>query len=211
MGGETAILYGFRFSSCSWRVRAALHIKGIPFVEKNVDIVKQLSHLCEEYRRINPAQKVPSLVIDGETVVESMAILQYIEDTRPRPSLTPDKPLSKTRMREICETIVSGIQPLQNVSLRSWFECEEKYLQKGRQVIDRGLQTLEALLQKSAGSYCVGDQLTMADLCLVPQVFNATNRFKMNVDNYVTVSKLYQKLLEEETFKATHPKNVNPE
>ncbi|XP_060809876.1 probable maleylacetoacetate isomerase 1 isoform X2 [Amyelois transitella] len=204
------VLYGYRFSSCSWRVRAALHLKRIPFEERQVDIVKNLSHLTEEYKLINPAQKVPTLIIDGETLVESMAILQYLEDTRPQPSLTPAKPLPKARMREICEIIVSGIQPLQNIGLRQLFASEEKYLQNGRDVCERGLQTLETLLKKTAGTYCVGDKITMADLCLVPQMFNATNRFKVKADKYLIVTKLYRKLLEEEVFQVTHPKNLSP-
>ncbi|RVE43514.1 hypothetical protein evm_011848 [Chilo suppressalis] len=208
MTAEKVILYGYKFSSCSWRVRAALHLKGISFEERPVDIVRNLGQLSEEYRAINPAQKVPALVIDGETLVESMAILQYLEDTRPEPKLTPSSPLGKARMLEICETIVSGIQPLQNSGIKRHFETEEQYNKFTQHWCDRGLRTLEDLLSKRSGRYCVGDQLTLADLCLVPQLFNATTRLQLTLDKYPTLSNLYEMLLEENIFKQTHPKNI---
>ncbi|XP_026764249.1 probable maleylacetoacetate isomerase 1 isoform X2 [Galleria mellonella] len=211
MGGESrAILYGFWSSSCSWRVRAGLNLKSIVFEERNIDIVKEQSQLTDKYKNINPSQKVPALIIDGQTLVESMAILQYLEDTRPEPRLTPNDPLQKARMREICETIVSGIQPLQNIGLKSHFTTEYQYQQFTKYWCDRGLQTLENLLQKTTGLYCVGDQITMADLCLVPQLFNATTRLELSLDKYPTLSRLYKNLLKEKVFEETHPKAVRP-
>ncbi|XP_028157316.1 probable maleylacetoacetate isomerase 1 [Ostrinia furnacalis] len=137
--------------------------------------------------------------------MESMAIIDYLEDTRPGPKLTPESPLAKARMREICEIIVSGIQPLQNFGLKPQFDTEEQYLKFSRHHCERGLQTLEELLKKSSGSYCVGDQLTVADLCLVPQLFNITTRLGMTIDKYQTLSALFAKLLAEPVFKETHP------
>ncbi|CAK1599585.1 unnamed protein product [Parnassius mnemosyne] len=202
-------LYAFWLSSCSWRVRAGLHFKKIPFEEKPVDILREKRHLTEEFRTINPAQKVPALVIDGTTITESMAILQYLEETRPEPTLMPNTPLLRTRMREICEIIVSGIQPLQNVGLQSHFETKEKFHTFTKYWTERGLQTLEKQLKNTSGLYCVGDQISMADLCLVPQLYNAVTRFQMDLKQHPTVSKLYESLLQQEVFKETHPKNIN--
>ncbi|XP_026323959.1 probable maleylacetoacetate isomerase 1 [Hyposmocoma kahamanoa] len=134
-----------------------------------------------------------------------MAILQYLEDTRPEPSLTPANLLQKTHMRAICETIVSGIQPLQNLGLRPRFDTEQQFQKFALYHTERGLQTLEELLKKTAGEFCVGDQLTMADLCFVPQLFNATTRTQLDISKYPTVSKLYEGLLKKEVFKETHP------
>ncbi|KAM3966750.1 glutathione S-transferae zeta 2 [Aphomia sociella] len=206
IGKNRAILYGHWLSSCTWRVRAALALKRIPFEERHIDIVKQQSQLTEQYKNINPAQKVPALIIDGETLVESMAILQYLEDTRAEPRLMPADPLQKARMREICEIIVSGIQPLQNTGLKSHFETQQQYEKFTIYWCDRGLKTLEDLLKKSNGSYCVGDQLSMADLCLIPQLYNATTRFALKLDKYPTLSKLNSSLLKEKVFQDTHPK-----
>ncbi|XP_059047477.1 probable maleylacetoacetate isomerase 1 [Achroia grisella] len=211
VGENRAILYGYWLSSCSWRVRAALNLKNIIFEEQNVDIVKDQSQLTNEYKTINPAQKVPALVIDGETLVESMAILQYLEDTRPEPRLAPNDPLQKARMREICEIIVSGIQPLQNVGLKSHFKTDQQYQEFTKYWCNRGLQTLEDLLRNCTGPYCVGNQITMADLCLVPQLYNATNRLELTLDKYPTLSRLYGTLLKEKVFKVTHPKAIRPQ
>ncbi|XP_075986995.1 putative maleylacetoacetate isomerase 1 [Anticarsia gemmatalis] len=203
-----AVLYAYWMSSCSWRVRAALTLKKIPFEERSVDIVKARNQLTEEYRSINPAQKVPALCIDDAVLVESMAIIQYLEETRPAPSLTPNTPLLRARMREICETVVAGIQPLQNVGLKSHFETEDQFQKFTRYWSERGLKTLDDLLRKSAGKYCVGDQITIADICLVPQVFNAISRYSLDVTKFPTVSKLYETLLTERVFQETHPKSV---
>ncbi|XP_035430575.2 probable maleylacetoacetate isomerase 1 [Spodoptera frugiperda] len=208
MAENRAILYAFWLSSCSWRVRAALHLKGIPFEERSIDIVKTNQQQTEQFRAINPAQKVPALVIDNVTLVESMAIVQYLEDTRPEPALTPKTPVLRARMRELVEVVVSGIQPLQNNGLQSQFPTTEQYTKFTRYWTDRGLQTLEDLLQKSAGEYCVGDQITLADLCLVPQVYNAVGRHALDISKYPTVSRLYEKLLKEKVFKETHPKVI---
>ncbi|XP_045455687.1 probable maleylacetoacetate isomerase 1 [Melitaea cinxia] len=203
-----AVLYGFWLSSCTWRVRATLQLKNIAYVEQPVDIIRERSQLTDEYRAVNPSQKVPALVIDGATLVESMAIIQYLEETRPKPSLLPNTPLLRARMREICETVVSGIQPLQNIGLLSHFHSEDQYKQFTKYWTERGLQTLEELLQKSAGKFCVNDQLSMADVCLVPQLYNAVTRHKLGLDKFPTVSKLYETLLKEKTFSETHPKNI---
>ncbi|KAJ8734658.1 hypothetical protein PYW08_013908 [Mythimna loreyi] len=208
MAENRAVLYAFWLSSCSWRVRAALHLKRIPFEERPVDIVKENQQLTDEYRSINPNQKVPALLIDNETLVESMAIVQYLEDTRPEPALTPKSPLQKARMRELCEIVVSGIQPLQNVGLRPQFETTEQYVKFTKYWTDRGLKILEDMLQKTSGKYCVGDQLTIADLCLVPQLYNAITRHKLDISKYPTVSKLYHELLKEKVFQETHPEKL---
>ncbi|XP_052737166.1 probable maleylacetoacetate isomerase 1 [Bicyclus anynana] len=209
LAGETrAILYGFWLSSCSWRVRATLAYKQIPFEEKSIDIVKQRTQMTDEYRKLNPSQKVPALIIDDTTLVESMAILQYLEETRRTPSLLPNTPLLRARMREICETIVSGIQPLQNIGLKPHFSIEEQYSVFTKYWTRRGLQTLEDLLQKTSGSYCVGDQLSMADLCLVPQLYNAVTRHQLKLEEYTTVSKLYETLLKEKCLSDTHPEKI---
>ncbi|XP_047538292.1 probable maleylacetoacetate isomerase 1 [Vanessa atalanta] len=209
MATETrAILYGFWLSSCSWRVRAALHLKDISYVERSVDIVNKRSQLTDEYRVINPSQKVPALIIDGATIIESMAILQYLEDTRPKPSLMPRTPILRARMREICETVVSGIQPLQNVGLLGHFDSKDQYINFTKYWTERGLYTLEDLLQKSSGQFCIENQLSMADLCLVPQLYNAVTRHKLSLDKFPTISKVYETLLEEKTFSDTHPENI---
>ncbi|CAB3254746.1 unnamed protein product [Arctia plantaginis] len=205
-----AILYAYWLSSCSWRVRAALTLKKIPFEERTVDIVKEKKQFTEDYRAINPAQKVPALAIDNVVLVESMAIIQYLEETRPQPALIPKTPLLRARMREICEIVVSGIQPLQSFGLKPQFETEDQFQKFTKHFSERGFETLEDLVQKSAGKYCIGDQITIADICLVPQFYNAYSRYSLDLAKYPTISEIYNTLLQHEVFQKTHPKNVKP-
>ena len=109
-----AILYSYWRSSCSWRVRLALLLKGVDFEYKGVHLVKDGGHQNqEEYKKLNPAQRVPALIIDGHTLSESMAICEYLEETRPtEASLFPKDPYEKYLVRQIAETINSAIQPL---------------------------------------------------------------------------------------------------
>lgn len=110
--------------------------------------------------------------LDGHTLVESIAIMHYLEETRPQPPLLPADPYDRCKVREICEIIVSGIQPLQNLGLLTHIDAEKR-MDWAQHWIMRGFDAIEKLLSASAGRYCVGDQISMADCCLVPQVFNA--------------------------------------
>lgn len=123
----------------------------------------------------NPMRYIPALEIDGHTLIESMAIMQYIEETRTQPALLPHDAYKRAQVRAICEVIVSGIQPLQNIGVLNHMgnylgENERKWSQHW---IIKGFIAIEKLLSNSAGKYCVGDEITLADCCLIPQVFNA--------------------------------------
>lgn len=111
-------------------------------------------------------------ILDGHTLVESIAIIHYLEETRPQQPLLPQDPFKRCKVRELCEIIVSGIQPLQNLGLLVHLS-EEKKMNWAQNSIARGFDAIEKLLSASAGKYCVGDYISMADCCLVPQVFNA--------------------------------------
>lgn len=124
----------------------------------------------------NPMNYVPAIDIDGETLIESMAIMEYLEEMRPEVALMPKKPLIRAQVRAICSIIVAGIQPLQNTSVLNKIgdlsskEEEERWSQHW---IIKGFNAIENILRNTAGKYCVGDQITLADCCLIPQVFNA--------------------------------------
>ncbi|XP_052638785.1 maleylacetoacetate isomerase isoform X3 [Harpia harpyja] len=176
MASEKPILYSYFRSSCSWRVRIALALKGIAYDVVPVNLLK-----------------------DGG---QQLAIIHYLEDTCPNPRLLPQDLKKRAQVRMIADHIVSGIQPLQNLSILK--QMGEKKMEWARNCIASGFQALEQTLQHTAGCYCVGDEVSMADLCLVPQVFNA-ERFKVDMGPYPTITRINKALLELEAFKVSHP------
>ncbi|KAJ8673259.1 hypothetical protein QAD02_004521 [Eretmocerus hayati] len=198
------VLYSYWLSSCSWRVRIALNLKEIPYEIRPIHLQKGSGeHHTDEFRKINPMERVPALHIDNVTLIESMNILNYLEETRPHYPLMPKDPVKRARVREICEVIVSGIQPLQNVAVIDHVG-DERRLQWAQYWINKGFTAVEELLLLSAGKYCFGDEITLADCCLVPQVYNA-RKFRVDVESYPTIFKVDRNLKDHPAFVATHP------
>ncbi|XP_007661065.1 maleylacetoacetate isomerase isoform X3 [Ornithorhynchus anatinus] len=198
------ILYSYFRSSCSWRVRIALALKGITYETIPVNLIKDGGQqFTGEFQAMNPMQQVPALKIDGITISQSLAIIEYLEETRPSPSILPRDPKKRASVRMISNVIAAGIQPLQNLSVLKQVE-QEKQLAWAQQCICQGFKALEQILQGTAGKYCMGDEVSMADLCLVPQVANA-ERFKVNLAPYPTIKRINEALLNLEAFQVTHP------
>ncbi|XP_018300048.1 probable maleylacetoacetate isomerase 2 [Mycetomoellerius zeteki] len=200
------VLYSYWRSSCSWRVRIALNLKEIPYDIKPVSLVKSGGEQhSNEFREINPMEQVPALHIDNHTLIESLNILQYLEETRPNRPLMPADPVKRARVREICEVIASGIQPLQNLVVLIYVG-EERKKEWAQHWITRGFTAVEKLLSSSAGKYCVGDEITLADCCLVPQIFNA-RRFHVDLRPFTTILRVDRHLEHHPAFTAAHPNN----
>ncbi|XP_025904055.1 maleylacetoacetate isomerase isoform X2 [Nothoprocta perdicaria] len=203
MASEKPILYSYFRSSCSWRVRIALALKGIAYNQVPVNLLKDGGQQhSAEYKTLNPMQQVPTLKIDGITISQSLAIIHYLEETQPNPRLLPQDLKKRAQVRMISDHIVSGIQPLQNLSVLE--RVGEKKMEWAQHCIKSGFQALEQILQHTAGRYCVGNEVSMADLCLVPQVFNA-ERYKVDLAPYPTIMRINKALLELEAFKVSHP------
>ncbi|XP_028420899.1 maleylacetoacetate isomerase isoform X2 [Perca flavescens] len=197
------VLHGYFRSSCSWRVRIAFALKGIEYDQAPVNLIKDGGQQhTEQYKALNPMQQVPAVEIDGITLSQSLAVIQYIDETRQGPRLLPADPKKRAQVRMISDVIASGIQPLQNLYVIQKIGAEK--VQWAQHFIDRGFQALEPILKQTAGKYCVGDEISMADICLVPQVYNA-ERFKVDVGQYPTIKRLNQTLVEIEAFKVTNP------
>ncbi|KAM9708959.1 maleylacetoacetate isomerase isoform 2-T2 [Menidia menidia] len=197
------VLYGYFRSSCSWRVRIAFALKGIEYEQSPVNLIKDGGQqVSEQYKAVNPMQQVPAVTIDGITLSQSLAVVQYIDETRPGPRLLPVDPKARAQVRMISDLIASGIQPLQNLYVIQ--KMGEEKVQWAQHFINRGFQALEPILKQTSGKFCVGDEISMADICLVPQVYNA-ERFKVDVGQYPTIKRLNETLVEVEAFKVSHP------
>ncbi|XP_032237128.1 maleylacetoacetate isomerase isoform X2 [Nematostella vectensis] len=199
------VLYSYFRSSCSWRVRTALALKGIEYEYHPIHLLKDGGEQhSDDYKKMNPIGEVPTLIIDGHTLTQSIGIMEYLDETRPDPPLLPrGDPHKRALVRQISMTIASGIQPIQNLKVLQYVGPDKK-VEWGHYWIDRGFQCLEKMLVQTAGKYCVGDDITMADLCLVPQVYNA-NRFKVDMSRYPTIARIHEALEQVDAFKEAHP------
>lgn len=188
-------LHEFWRSSSSWRVRWALAYKGVPYRSIPVDLHAG-AHRSPAYLQINPAGTVPCLVIDGQSLHESVAIIEWLDEIHPTPPLLPADPLARARIRQLVQVINADTQPLQNMLPQRTHSDDPAEQQRWAQFwIARGLQTYEALLPPETGRYSVGDAVTMADLFLGPQCANA-ERFGVALANTPRVEKIYGALLE---------------
>ena len=135
-----------------------------------------------------------------------MAILQYLDEKYPTPALFPKSSKDKALVWQLCETINSGIQPLQNLNVLQWVKTQYGVDPQdwSHKWIEKGLIALERQLQTTAGTFCLGGHITAADLCLVPQVYNA-HRFKVNMDQLPKIQKIYEACEKLEAFKLAHP------
>lgn len=202
-------LYSYWRSSCSWRVRIALAIKGVQYDTVAVHLVKDGGQQHDdEFKEKNPMAQIPVLVYDGASLSQSMAIIEFLEEQHPKPSLLPANSVDRAKARAIAETIASGIQPLQNLSVLQKIGSEKK-MGWAHDVIDAGLAAVEKMVSGTAGTYCVGDSVTIADLCLIPQIYNAT-RFKVDISKYPTLVKIQEACEQLDAFKVSHP-NVQPD
>ncbi|HJV87655.1 MAG TPA: maleylacetoacetate isomerase [Noviherbaspirillum sp.] len=205
-------LYTYFRSSAAYRVRIALNLKGLAYETVPVHLLRNGGEqLQERYRTINPAGLVPSLQ-DGEHILtQSLAILEYLEEAWPDTPLLPAEPLNRARVRAMAQTIACEIHPLNNLRVLKYLTgtlkaSEEEKTRWYRHWTEAGLRTLEALLAHApqTGAFCHGDAPTIADCCLVPQVFNA-QRFDVDMSAYPTVMAIHARCGELAAFAAAHP------
>jgi len=211
---STVTLYSYWRSSCSWRVRIALAMKEIQYDYVAVHLLNNGGEqLAENYATKNPSRELPTLEIDGLCLAQSVPIIEYLEETRSNgPHLLPSDPAQRAVVRRVSEIIASGIQPVQNLRVLKYVmakheEPAEKTKQKlawGKHWITDGFVALEAVLADTAGTCCVGDEVTMADCCLVPQVYNA-NRFGCDMTKFPIITKINEHLCQLSPFIAAHP------
>ena len=209
-------LYSYWRSSCSWRVRIALELKDIEYSYKAIHLLENGGEqFSNEYTEMNPNQRLPTLVIDGHTLSQSAAILEYLEETRnTNCCLLPTDAFKRAKVREICGVIGSDIQPVQNLAIlrkiMGLVEGEKKSETKmkwGHDIIDRGFKAVEAILKQTSGKYCLGDALTLADVFLVPQVYNAV-RFEVDMTQFPNIQRINTELESIPAFQKAHPSKM---
>ncbi|CAG8516298.1 glutathione S-transferase [Gigaspora rosea] len=194
MSSEKPILHSYYRSSCSWRVRTCLDWKGIDYEYCPVDLLEG-DQKKEEYSEINPYKLVPTLIIDGNVLSQSVAILEYLEETRPEKPLLPKDPYKRALVRSLVQAIAGDIQPLQILKLYNILK-----------VLEAIKTRVEKQLAKTSNKYCVGDEVTLADVCLLPQVYKA-NRFEIDMTKFPLIQRIANDLSELDAFKKAHPQN----
>lgn len=204
------LLYGYFRSSAAYRVRIALNLKGLAYDNRFIHLAKN-DQLSDDYARLNPQKQVPALV-DGEALLtQSLAIIEYLDETHPAPAFLPADPAEKARVRALALAIACDIHPLNNLRVLRYLVKEmglpeEKKNEWYHHWVVSGLQAVEKMLagNPATGRFCHGDSPTMADICLVPQVANA-RRFNCDLSACPTVERIDAECRKLEAFAKAAP------
>jgi maleylpyruvate isomerase len=204
------VLRSYWRSSCSWRVRIGLNWKQLSYDIVPVHLVADGGHQhTDEHRALNPMRELPVLLVEGKPLAQSVAILEYLEETYPEPPLLPKSPLDRARVRQMTEVVNSGIQPVQNLRVMQRLGREYELPRTdqvgwSREWIAQGLVALETLVSAHGGRYSFGDAVSFADLCLVPQLYNA-RRFDVDMSAFPALTAVESELVSLPAFVAAHP------
>jgi maleylacetoacetate isomerase len=204
-------LHGYFRSSAAFRVRIALNLKGLSYEAVSVHLVKDGGHNRRpEFRAINPQMRVPALVAPGgEILIQSLAIIEYLDETHPEPPFLPKEPIARAKVRALAQLIACDIHPLNNTSPLRYLKNQ---MGREQSAIDawyhhwvcEGFAALEALIEP--GPYACGKAVTLADICLVPQVYNA-RRLKVPLDAFPKIVGVEAACLELPAFDRARPEN----
>ena len=204
-------LYSYFRSSAAYRVRIALNFKGIAYEIAPVHLVKDGGHNKRpEYRAVNPQMRVPALVTDaGDVLIQSLAIIEYLDETHPEPPLLPRDPLGRAKVRALAELIACDIHPLNNIGPLRYLKNQMSQEQSAIDAwyhhwIVTGFEALETLIEPAP--YACGARVTLADLCVVPQVYNA-RRLKVPLDKFPKIVGVEQACLALAAFDRARPEN----
>ncbi|WP_430391408.1 maleylacetoacetate isomerase [Dyella sp. 20L07] len=209
---QDLVLYGYWRSSAAYRVRIALNLKGLAYESRAVHLVNNGGEQhAPAYQALNPQQLVPCLIDRGQAFTQSMAIIEYLDETRPAQPLLPSDPVGRARVRALAQVVGCDVHPLGNLRvlqhLVAQFGADDAA--KGvwsRHWIAEGFRALEVMLAGNAatGGFCHGDTPGLADACLVPQVYNAV-RWKLPMDDYPTIRRIHEACEALEAFQRAAP------
>jgi maleylacetoacetate isomerase len=202
------ILYDYYRSSAAYRLRIALNLKQVAYEQRPVNLVEG-EQQSAEYKKLNPQGLVPMLEIDGHRITQTMAIIGYLDQKFPNQPLVPAAAEIRAHVIALCLVIVADIHPLQNLRVGKYLADvlgvgDDQRLRWNAHWITEGLPALEALAKPQAGAFLFGDGPTAADICLVPQMYNA-RRYKVPLDDYPTLLRAEENANKLEAFAAAHP------
>lgn len=205
-------LYTYFRSSAAYRVRIALNLKGLAYEAVPVHLLKDGGRqLQDDHRDINPSALLPALVDEGATLTQSLAIIEYLDEVHPLAPLLPRDALGRARVRALAQMVACDIHPLNNLRVLKYLKHTLAVQEEAKNAWYRhwvcvGLAAIEAHLARDAdtGRFCHGDTPTVADCCLIPQVFNA-QRFAVDLGPYPTIARIDAACTELPAFAAAHP------
>jgi maleylpyruvate isomerase len=207
-----ALLHGYFRSSTAFRVRIALNLKGLAY-DQTFRHLRKGEQRAPDYLKLNPQGLVPTLEIDGQVLTQSLAIIEYLEETRPTPALLPNDAAGRARVRALAHMVALEIHPINNLrvleDLKTRFGADDAGAAGWfRHWVGETFGALETRLARDpqTGRFCHGDTPTLADICLVPQVINNT-RFNVDMTPYPTISRIHAACVELEAFKKALPAN----
>jgi maleylacetoacetate isomerase len=205
-------LYGYFRSSAAFRVRIALNLKGLPHESAFIHL-RRGDQNQPAFRGVNPQGLVPALETDGHVLIQSLPIIEYLDETHPEPPFLPADPAGRARVRGLAAIVACDIHPINNLRVlrylsRSLGQEETGIAAWYNHWIDAGFHAIEGLLtpEQGTGVYCHGDTPGLADIVLMPQVVNAA-RYKLDMAPYPNIVRIYQTCLKHDAFAAAHPDN----
>lgn len=205
-------LYSYWRSTAAYRVRIALNLKQIDYEYKAIHLVKNGGEqLQEDYKAINPQSLVPSLETDdGQVITQSLAIIEYLETISSKNPLYSQNQIKNAQIKSVALSIACDIHPLNNLRVLKYLKGQDWQQQQTDQWyahwVHQGFTAIEQQLKQNAGKYCFGDEITIADIFLVAQVYNA-NRFKVTLDDYPLIVGVNQNCLDRKEFINALPEN----
>lgn len=209
---ESIRLYGYWRSSAAYRVRIALNLKELGYDNVSVHLARDGGEQhSAEFKQLNPQQRVPVLLHGNRILRQSLAIIEYLDETWPAPPLLPVGPRDRARVRALAQLVACDIHPLNNLSVLrfledNWCVPQPEREQWVRHWIAQGFRALEDMLTEghATGAFCEGDMPSLADCCLVPQVYNA-HRFSVDMTPYPTIARINAHCLAIPAFDAARP------
>lgn len=203
-------LYNYFRSSASFRVRIALELKGLPYDYVGVHLLRG-EHKAPAYEALSPARLVPALETDdGQVLGQSLAIIEYLDEVHPEPSLLPGGPVERARVRALAQSIACEIHPLNNLKVLKYLVRDLKVSEEAKNAwyhhwVRQGLEAFEReLAVLPAATYCFGETPTLADCCLVPQVFNG-QRFGVDLSGLPRTMAAFEACMALEAFRKAEP------